>query len=335
MFSLLFFAIVARFRTRMALESELLALRHQLLVVHRRRTSRTNLNLIDRLIWIWLYRVWPSCLDALVIVKPETVVRWHRTGFCHYWRWKSRSRGGRPKIDAAVRRLIREMSRDNPLWGAPRIHGELLKLGFDVAQSTVAKYMIRRRGPPSQGWSTFLRNHAPDIAAIDLFVVPTVSFKLLYALVILRLDRRRLVWINTTASPTAAWIARQITEAFPWDEAPVYLIRDRDRAYGTIFVRRVRAMGIRDRPVAARSPWQNGHVERLIGSIRRECLDHIIVRSEDYLRRILDAYACYYNETRTHLALSKDAPEARPVQRVGRIVTVPLIGGLHHSYVRI
>ena len=170
-------------------------------------------------------------------------IRWHRIGFRHYWRWKSRSRGGRPKIEAAVHRLIREMSRNNPLWGAPRIHGELLKLGFDVAQSTVAKYMIRKRGPPSQGWSTFLRNHAPDIAAIDLFVVPTVSFKLLYALVILRLDRRRLVWINTTASPTAAWIARQITEAFPWDEAPVYLIRDRDRAYGTIFVRRVRAMG--------------------------------------------------------------------------------------------
>ncbi len=195
--------------------------------------------------------------------------------------------------------------------------------------------MIRRRGPPSQGWSTFLRNHAPDIAAIDLLVVPTVSFKLLYAPEILRLDRRRLVWINPTASPTAAWIARQITEAFPWDEAPVYLIRDRDRAYGTIFVRRVRAMGIRDRPAAAHSPWHNGHVERLIGSIRHQCLDHVIVRSEDHLRRILNAYACYYNETRTHLALSKDAPEARPVQRVGRIVTVPLIGGLHHSYVRI
>ncbi len=335
MFSLLLFAIVARFQTRTALEAELLALRHRLLVVHRRRASRPRLNLIDRLIWIWLYRVWPSCLDALVIVKPETVVRWHRTGFCHYWRWKSRSRGGRPKIDAAVRRLIREMSRDNPLWGAPRVHGELLKLGFDVAQSTVAKYMIRRRGPPSQSWTTFLRNHAPDIAAIDLFVVPTVTFKLRYALVILRLDRRRLVWINTTASPTAAWIARQITEAFPWDEAPGYLIRDRDRADGTDFVRRVRTMGIRDRPTAPRSPWQNGNAERLIGSIRRECLDHIIVRNEDHLRRILNAYAGYYNETRTHLALSKDSPEPRSVQSVGHIVSVPPIGGLHHRYLRI
>jgi hypothetical protein len=197
-FSLLLFAIAARLRTRTALEAELLTLRHQLLVVQRCRTFRPRLNLIDRVIWIWLYRVWPSCLDALVIVKPETVVRWHRTGFRAYWRWKSRSRGGRPKIDAAVRRLVREISRDNPLWGAPRIHGELSKLGIEIAQSTVARYMIRRRGPPSQGWSTFLRNHAPAIAAVDLFAVPTIGFKLLYGLVILRLDRRRLVGINTT-----------------------------------------------------------------------------------------------------------------------------------------
>jgi transposase InsO family protein len=317
--SLLLFAIVAQFRSSTALEAELLALRHQLLVVHRCRTSHPRLNLIDRVIWIWLYRVWPSCLDALVIVKPETVVRWHPTGFRAYWRWKSRSRGGRPKIEAAVRRLVREISRDNPLWGAPRIHGELSKLGIEIAQSTVARYMIRRRGPPSQSWSTFLRNHAPAIAAVDLFAVPTIGFKLLYALVILRLDRRRLVWINTTASPSAAWIAHQITEAFPWDEAPVYLIRDQDRAFGTVFVRRVRAMGIRDRPIAPPSPWQNGHVERLIGSIRRECLDHIIVRSEDHLRAILSAYPRYHNETGTHLALGKDSPESRPIQSVGHI----------------
>jgi transposase InsO family protein len=271
----------------------------------------------------------------LVIVKPETVVRWHRTGFRAYWRWKSRSRGGRPKIDAAVRRLIREISRDNSLWGAPRIYGELLKLGVDVAQSSVAKYMIKRRGPPSQGWNTFLRNHVPEIAAVDLFVVPTIGFKLLYALVILRLERRRLVWVNTTASPTADWIARQITEAFPWDETPVYLVRDRDRVYGTSFVRRLRAMRIRDRPTAPRSPWQNGHAERLIGSIRRECLDHIIVRGEDHLRRILAAYARYDNEARTHLALGKDTPEVRPVQSVGHIFSVPLIDGLHHRYIRI
>ena len=214
-------------------------------------------------------------------------MRWHRAGFRVYWRWKSRSRGGRPKIEAEFRALIRRMNRENPLWGAPRIHGELLKLGFEVAQSTVAKYMVKRRGPPSQGWRTFLRNHAPDIAAIDMFVVPTIGFRLLYGLVIMRLERRHLVWTNVTANPTAEWIARQITEAFPWDQAPRYLIRDRDASYGHAVTRRLAAMGIRDRPTAPRSPWQNGHVERLIGSIRRECLDHIVVLGEAHLRRIL------------------------------------------------
>lgn len=187
------------------------------------------------------------------------------------------------------------MSRDNPLWGAPRIHGELLKLGIDIAQSTVAKYMPRRRGPPSPGWRAFLRNHTAHIAAVDLFVVPTIEFKLLYALVILRLERRRLVWTNVTANPTAEWIARQITEAFPWDEAPRYLIRDRDTSYGTAVTRRLRAMGIRDRPISPRSPWQNGHVERLIGSIRRECIDHVVVFGERHLREMLANYATYYN----------------------------------------
>ena len=183
------------------------------------------------------------------------------------------------------------MSTENQLWGAPRIHGELLKLGFSVAQSTVAKYMVKRRGPPSQGWRTFLRNHAPDIAAMDLVVVPTIGFRMLYGFVIMRLDRRDLVWINVTTNPTAEWIARQITEAFPWDGAPGYMIRDRDRIYGAVVTRRLRAMGIRDRPIAPASPWQNGFAERPIGSIRRECLDHIIVLGEVHLRRILKSYA--------------------------------------------
>ena len=187
-----------------------------------------------------------------------------------------------------MRALIRQMSTENQLWGAPRIHGELLKLGFSVAQSSVAKYMVKRRGPPSQGWRTFLRNHAPDIAAMDLFVVPTIGFKLLYGFVIVRIDRRDLVWINVTTNPTAEWIARQITEAFPWDGAPGYMIRDRDRIYGAVVTRRLRAMGIRDKPIAPASPWQNGFAERLIGSIRRECLDHIIVFGEAHLRRILN-----------------------------------------------
>jgi transposase InsO family protein len=219
--------------------------------------------------------------------------------------------------------------------GAPRIHGELLKLGFEVAQSSVAKYMVKRRGRPSQGWQTFLHNHAQDIAAMDLFVVPTISFDRLYAFVIVRLGRRDLVWINVTAKPTTEWIARQLTEAFPWDEAPRYLIRDRDRIYGSVVTRRLRAMGIRDKPTAPASPWQNGFAERLIGSIRRECVDHIIVLGEMHLRRVMESYADYYNSVRTHRSLNKDAPVFRPVQRTGVISSRAILGGLHHHYVRI
>jgi len=225
------------------------------------------------------------------------------------------------------------MSVENPLWGAPRIHGELLKLGFEVAQSSVAKYMVKRRMPPRQGWRTFLRNHAPDVAAMDLFVVPTIGFDLLYAFIIVRLGRRNLVWINVTAHPTAAWVARQITEAFPWNEAPHYMIRDRDRIYGAVVTRRLRAMGIRDKPIAPASPWQNGFVERLIGSIRRECVDHIVVLGEAHLRQVLKSYARYYNETRTHLALDKDAPVS-PVQRTGAVRSLGILGELHHHHAR-
>ena len=243
--------------------------------------------------------------------------------------------GGRPQIDADLRALIRRMSVDNPLWGAPRIHGELLKLGFEVAQSSVAKYMVKQAGAPSQGWPTFLRNHAPNIAAMDLFVVPTIGFDMLYAFVIVRLDRRDLIWINVEAIPTAEWIARQITEAFPWSETPKYLIRDRDRAYGAVVTRRLRAMGIRDKPIAPASPWQNGFAERLIGSIRRECVGHFIILGEAHLRRILRTYARYYNEVRTHRSLDKDPPVSRPVQWAGRIVSHAILGGLHHHYVRV
>jgi transposase InsO family protein len=205
-----------------------------------------------------------------------------------YWRWRSRSRGGRPPVSDEWRRLIREISAANPLWGAPRIHGELLKLGIEVAQSTVAKYMARRgRHPPSQGWKSLLRNHAAGIAAMDLLVVPTIGFKLLYAFVILRHDRRRLVSIAVTSHPTAEWITRQITEAFPWQDPPRYLLRDRDGVYGDVVRRRLAAMGIRDRPIAARSPWQNGIFERFIGSIRRECLDHVVILGERHLRKTL------------------------------------------------
>ncbi|HZC96965.1 MAG TPA: integrase core domain-containing protein [Bradyrhizobium sp.] len=283
--------LASPFKSKLRLEAENAVLRHQLIVLRRRRHGRVRLTNYDRWFFVQLYRWFPSILSVLTIIWPETLVRWHRAGFRCYWRSKSRSLGGRPQIDAGLCALIRQMSMENPLWGAPRIHGELLKLGFEVAQSSVTKYMVRRRRPPGQGWRTFLRNHAPEIAAMDLFVVPTIGFKLLYAFVIVRLDRRDLVWINVTANPTAEWVAHQITEAFPWNEAPGYLIRDRDRIYGSVVTRRLRAMGIRDKPTAPASPWQNGFAERLIGSIRRECVDHVIVLGEAHLRRSLKSYA--------------------------------------------
>jgi Integrase core domain len=289
--------LVSPFKSKSRLEAENAALRHQVVVLRRMVHRRVRLTNSGRLFFIQLYRWFPSVLKVITVIRPETLVRWHRGGFRHYWRWKSRSFGGRPQIDTELRALIRQMSVENPLWGAPRIDGELLKLAFEVAQSSVAKYMVKRTGPPSQGWGTFLHNHAPNIAAVDLFVVPAVGFDLLYAFIIIRLDGRDLVWINVTTSPTAKWIARQLTEAFPWNEAPLYLIRDRDRIYGAIVTRRLQAMGIRDKPVAPASPWQNGFAERLIGSIRRECLDHFIVFSEAHLRRILRTYACSSERT--------------------------------------
>jgi transposase InsO family protein len=327
--------LASPFKSKIRLEAENATLRHQLVVLRRKLKGRAHLTNNDRWFFVQLYRWFPSILPVLMIIRPETLVRWHRAGFRRYWRWKSRRQGGRPPIKAELRALIRQMSTENELWGAPRIHGELLKLGVEVAQSSVAKYMVKRRGPPSQGWRTFLRNHAPEVAAMDLFVVPTIGFKLLYGLVVVRIHRRDLVCINVTANPTAEWVARQITEAFPWNEAPRYMIRDRDRIYGAVVTRRLRAMGIRDKPTAPASPWQNGFAERLIGSIRRECLDHVIVLGEVHLRRILRSYADYHNGFRTHRSLNKDTPNSRPVQRSGAIISHAILGGLHHQYFRI
>jgi transposase-like protein/transposase InsO family protein len=327
--------VVDLFRSRATLEAEIWALRQQINVLRRTAPTKHAFSAIDRLIFVGLYWLFPKIREALAIVKPETVVRWHRAGFRSYWRWKSRARGGRPTVALEIRELIREMSIANPLWGAPRIHGELLKLGIEIGQTSVAKYTARRRGPPSQGWKTFLRNHADGIAAMDLFVVPTISFRLLYGLLIMGHGRRQVLWFGVTAHPTAEWIANQITQACGWKQAPRYLIRDRDGAYGEVFIRRVRSMGIRDRPTSPRSPWQNAYAERLIGSIRRECLDHVVVFGERHLRHVLLSYMNYYNETRTHLSLDKDAPLSRTVQRAGRILRLPILGGLHHQYIRI
>jgi len=293
------------FKSRSRLEAENLFLRHQLNIALRRAPPRLRLRGSDRALLILITKLWPSLLGVAKVVQPETVLRWHRAGFKVFWRCKSRNRAGRPKIDRGLRDLIQRMSRENPLWGASRIHGELLMLGFEVAQSTVSKYMARPSKPPSQTWKTFLQNHAEAIAAIDMCVVPTLTFDLLFAFLVLGHARRQLLWFEVTRHPTAEWLARQITEAFPWASAPSYLVRDNDRAYGHVFTSRVGAMGIRDRPISPASPWQNGYAERLIGTLRRECLDQVVIFGEAHLRRILSAYAAYYNQVRTHLAYRK------------------------------
>jgi len=327
--------VASLFKSRHRLEVENLFLRHQLNIALRGAPRRLRLRGSDRALMVWMTWLWPSLLGLSRVVQPDTILRWHRTGFRAYWRWKSRARPGRPRVSRELRELIQRMSKENPLWGAPRIHGELLKLGFEIAASTVSKYMIRRRGPPSQTWQTFLHNHAHAIAAIDLCLVPTLTFECLFAFLVLGHGRRQLLWFAVTRHPTAEWLAQQIVEAFPWGTAPSYLVRDNDGAYGQAFTSRIRAMGIRDRPISPRSPWQNPYAERLIGTLRRECLDHVLIYGEWHLRRILSLYSVYYNETRTHLGLAKDAPLRRAVQRSGTIVTTPILSGLHHRYARI
>jgi transposase InsO family protein len=297
--------ISSLFNSRSTLAAENLALRQQLASLQHLGRKPT-ITRFDRLFWVLLSKTWSRWKEMLCIVQPETVIRWHREGFKRYWTWKSRRRVGRPKVSAEIRELIIRVNKENPLWGAPRIHGELLKLGFDVSEATVSRYMPRHGKPPSQTRRTFLKNHMHCCAAIDFFTVPTVLFQILYVFIVLSHDRRRLVHFNVTAHPTATWTAQQIVEAFPWDTAPRYVIRDRDSIYGLKFCSRIKGMGMKDVKIAPRSPWQNCFAERVIGSIRRECLNHMIVISETHLRRILHDYSVYYNESRTHLSLNKE-----------------------------
>ena len=323
--------------SRKGLLLENLALRQQLAVTMR-STKRVRLRKRDRLFWVLLKSCWNDWRSCLAIVQPETVCRWHRLGFRLFWRWKSTwGKRGRPQVSKELRALIRRMSRENPTWGAPRIRAELVLLGYDLAESTVAKYMARPRKPLSPTWKTFLNNHTKEIAACDFFVVPTATFRLLYCFVILSHDRRRVLHFNVTVNPTALWTAQQVSEAFPFDSAPKYLLRDNDSIYGEVFQQRVKSLGIEEVRTAYRSPWQNAYVERVIGSIRRECLDHVIIMNERHLKRLLTEYFEYYNGHRAHQGLDGDVPlgRGREPPELGEVVSIPFLGGLHHRYSRV
>jgi transposase InsO family protein len=328
--------LLSIFKSRAALQAENLALRHQL-CVYLRSVTKPKVQRADRILWSFLAKTWPEWRDALIFVKPETVIRWQRKRFKEHWRRLSCSgKSGRPPIQNEVKELIRTMSSMNPTWGSPRIMGELAKVGITAAKSTVDKYRVRVRKPPSSTWRAFLKNHAKDIVSIDFLLVPTVRFKILYVFLFLSVDRRRIIHFGVTGHSTAAWAAQQVVEALPWESAPKYLLRDRDPVYGNWFRHRVKGMGIEEVRTAPYSPRQNPYSERLNGSIRRECLDHIIVLSEAHLNRILKSYVEYYNQSRTHLSLEMDSPITRPVQTSdqGEVMSVPQVGGLHHRYER-
>ena len=329
-------ALVSKFDiiTQLALKN--MALRQQLIVL-RRSCKRPHIRRRDRFFWMLLSHLWGDWKESLIMVKPQTVIKWNRKGFKLFWRIKnSLKMVGRSRVSPEIRTLVRSIAEDNPLWGAPRIHGELLKLGIEISERSVSNLMPSRRGkPPSQTWRTFLKNHMYNTVSLDLFTVPTITFKILFVMVILIHERWKVFHFNVTRHPTARWSSRQIVEAFPWDTAPKYLLRDWDAVYGSMFRQRVKNMGINEVMTAPQSPWQNPYVERLIGSIRRECLDHVIVLNEKHLKRILKDYFDYYHNDRTHLGLEKKTPIERSIQRksaVGKLIELPRVGGLHHRY---
>lgn len=329
-------SLVSGFHVRRNLVLENLALRHQLVVLNRKVKAPTLRN-SDRLFWAILSSIWSRWAKALVIVQPQTVVRWHQAGFRLFWRWRSRHRLGRTPKDRELIDLIRRMWQSNPTWGSPRIRAELAKLGLRVSAATIRKYRPKgERGPPSQSWRSFLANHTPQLIAVDFFTVPTVTFRVLFVFVVLAHDRRKVLHFAVTEAPSAAWAGQQIVNAFPFETPPKYLLRDRDGTYGEEFTKRVTALGLEERPIAPRAPWQNPYVERLIGTIRRECLDHVIVIGERHLQNLLKDYFEYYHHSRPHRSLTQDSPVPRSVQtpEQGRVVEFPQVGGLHHLYAR-
>jgi transposase InsO family protein len=318
-------------RGRLSVQLEVVALRHQLSVYERTRPRRFKIEPADRMLWSWLSRVWPDWRRGLHFVQPRAVLEWQKRRFRDHWRRNSQGgQPGRPAIETESRAPIRQVSRANPSWGSPRIVGELAKVGIVVAKSTVEKYRIRVDGAPSPTWRAFLDNHVRDLVSIDFFIVPTLGFEILYVLIVLAHDRRRIIHFNVTAHPTAQWTTQQMVEAFAFDTAPRYLIRDRDGIYGATFRRRVRSLGVEEVLTAARSPWQNPYAQRLIGTLRRECLDHVIVLHERHLRRVLRSYTDFYHRWRVHRSLAMDSSDHRSVQHpeLGEVIESPEVGGL-------
>ena len=328
--------LIYKMNYRLTIEN--LALRQQL-VIMKQFIHRPKIQKRDRLFWVVLSRLWRDWKNVLIVVQPETVIQWHGKGFKLYWTFKSKKiRSGRPSVDKRVQKLIKKMIKDNPLWGAPILHGELIKLGIKISERTVSN-MIKRyeiKKPPSQTWRTFLKNHMQNTYAVDFFTVPTIDFKILYVFIVLWHERRKIIHFNVTMNPTAQWTSQQIIEACPWNKVPKYLLRDRDGIYGKVFQGRIKNMGIEQVKTAPRSPWQNPYCERVIGSIRRDCLNHIILLNEEHLKGILSDYFEYYHHDRTHLGLSKDTPYKRQIQSEpenGKLIALPRVGGLHHRYV--
>jgi putative transposase len=335
-FSAMFAFLAASLRSRVALQMEILTLRHHLSILER-SVKRPRLSALDRWLWVWLSHHRSGWRAGIRLVKPATVIAWQHKSFGLFWTWKCRhGHPGRPAVALELRQLIRRMSRENPLWGAPKIHGELLKLGFEISESTVSKYLVRPHGVPPQNWRTFLKNHVKSLVSVDFFTVPTIRFQILYVFLVLAHERRRILHFAVTQHPTAEWTTQQLREAFPWDTAPRFLLRDRDQIFGHEFAEQLQAMGIEQVLSAPGAPWQRAYVERLIGTIRRECLDHVIVFNQNGLRWHLQSFADYYHRSRTHLSLEKDTPDPRLIQPpgTGKIVAFPEVGGLHHRYER-
>jgi putative transposase len=325
------------FQSRTDTAVEVLALRQQVAVLKRRR-PRPPMRPLDRLFWTLLRATWSRWKDALVIVKPETVVGWHRAGFRLYWRWKSRRRDGRPRIKEEIRVLIRRLAQENSDWGAPKIHGELQKLGFVLSERTVARYLrsLQRRGDPAKKWLAFLRNHREAIVALDLFTVPTATFRVLYCFFVIEHERRRILHFNVTPHPSADWIVQQLRETFPEAASYRYAILDHDSIFNVDVIAFLKATGFKPKRTSIQAPWQNGTAERWIGSCRREILDHIIPVNEEHLRRLIRDYVCYHQEDRIHDSLNKDTPNRRAIEprptTDASLISLPRLGGLHHRY---